>query len=53
MNKKEFVDYKRERLKEISKVIKESGERMNPQWTDIEELQDKLERLKSAHPWLK
>lgn len=53
MNKKEFVEYKRERLKEIAMVIKESSGRMNPQRMELEDIQERLEKLKNSYPWLR
>ncbi|MEE8167655.1 MAG: hypothetical protein V3T58_02140 [Candidatus Hydrothermarchaeales archaeon] len=55
MNKKEFMEYKRERLKEIAVVIKESSGQMNmnPQKMELEDMQDRLEKLKNSYPWLR
>lgn len=54
MDKEEFVEYKKARLDEISKVIKESGELIEKQHpTELDELQERLEKLKNDHPWLR
>ncbi len=53
MDKKDFIDHKKSRLEEISKVIKESSERIDPHPPKLEDLSDRLEKLKSDHPWLR
>jgi hypothetical protein len=53
MDKEEFIEYKKARLLEISKVIKESSERLNPQPMGLDEIQERLEKLKNDHPWLR
>ncbi|MEE9611649.1 MAG: hypothetical protein V3W19_10370 [Desulfatiglandales bacterium] len=53
MDREEYMAYKKARLEEISAVIKESGERVKDDPPEIEDIQEKLEKLKNNHPWLK
>lgn len=60
MDNDEFVDYKRERLQEISMIIKASELAIGGQTPDrdiedpeIEELCQKIERLRNECSWLK
>ncbi len=53
MDKDEFVAYKKARLDEISRVIKASGDSIEPHSMELDEIQERLEKLKSEHPWLR
>ncbi len=53
MDKDEYVAYKKARLKEISAMIKESGEKVNSKPMELDDIHDRLEKLKSDYRWLR
>lgn len=53
MNEDEIMAYKKARLDEIVKVIKASDNHVEQRPMELDEIHERLEKLKSEHPWLR